>query len=221
MCSLDFALPYSHLLHKREQSVHYLVRVIVIYLEGNAGLHYHTLDSDLVEGMCKTSLHDRRRRMYPYNIHIHARNIRSKIRCHVRINPDLWDLLDVHTAGMDINTNVRPLYVLHDLCRCVLSHSSVLGTREQSVHINVKYRHIPVLRLKSHRIDKWIYIHDSSKLVKILLDPSDQVITYVLSGNLIPMYTGHNTQPLFISSWEIRSQMVLLHPHDFPDQHVS
>ena len=61
----------------------------------------------------------------------------------VDIDAGLGNLPQENVAGMNVNAKIRSGNVLHDFCSHMLCYGSLLASRKNPVHVQVKHRNTP------------------------------------------------------------------------------
>ena len=128
------------------------------------------------------------------------------------IDTDLGYFCQINITGMYVHNQICSRQIFNNLMCHILCHGTVSASRKNAVHIKVKSRNPPRHRINSHRIHRWIYIHDSRKKFWMLPDAPYHLITNILPFEFITVNTSDNPNPLFLF-------MVLIRRHQpvFPD----
>ena len=113
---------------------------------------------------------------------------------------------------MDIHTQIRAFQVFHEPVYDRFHHRALRVARKDPVHIQIKHRDSPRDRIDPQRIERRIDVHDSFQIPWFCLQPSEELITYELSFQLISMSSRHDRDPLFIPCGMCR------HDPIFPDR---
>ena len=189
--------PDPHMPHQCQNAFHQLVAVVFGNPHSHAHFHHKGRCTDAVEGIGQRGFQHGGSSVNPDKVHIQLSGIGHQRIPGQCVNPHLRDLPQENIAGMDVDHHVAAGQVLHNSGGDIFRHGAVLLTGENPVHIQIKGRDAPGNGVDAQRIQRRIHIHDPRQMLRVLPNPTLELIAHILPLQLIPMGAGHNADPLF------------------------